>query len=62
MWRSSLSQGGRERPLEEVMGRKVGGWEDPGFREQRCKGPAFSTCLEYLKDRKKPSTSGAQRG
>lgn len=59
VWRGSLSQGGRERPLREVMGRRER--EYPGYRERQCKGPVVSMYLEHLENRKKPSVSGVQK-
>lgn len=45
-------QGDHESPLEEVIGRRVGGWEYSGHREQPCKGPVVDMSSEHLENRK----------
>lgn len=55
-------QGGHERPHEEVMGRRVGGRERSGHREQPCKGPGVGAGSGHLQDRRKPSVAGMWRG
>lgn len=57
MWGDSLHQGGHSSPLEEVMGRRGGGWEYSRHTQQPCKGPAVGTS-EHLNNRKKPSVTG----